>query len=164
MQMTGTVIDGRRRRERLAVARIRFARTRGSRWGNGTGGSSDEWSVMPEGGALRAPGYSGPAQTPRVDTFTLYVALRADRPLDDDALTELTGRLRPDDGLSVWTDEQDPALFRVSRDSAAGDLAAALQAGHVLAAEARGLAPFPARVVEVSAMTDEDVMVWRAEV
>jgi hypothetical protein len=98
-----------------------------------------------------------------VDTFTLYVALRADRPLDDDALAALAGRLRPDDGLSIWADEQDPAMFRVSLDSAARDLDAALQAGHVLAAEARGLAPFPARVVEVSAMTDEDVMVWRAD-
>ena len=103
-------------------------------------------------------------QTPRVDTFTLYVALRADRPLDDDALAVLAGRLRPDDAVSVWSDEQDPALFRVSLDSGAGDLAAALDAGHVLAAEARALAPCPVRVVEVSAMDDEDAMVWRAEI
>jgi hypothetical protein len=31
MQMTGTVVVGRRRRERRAVARIRFASTRGNR-------------------------------------------------------------------------------------------------------------------------------------
>jgi hypothetical protein len=99
-----------------------------------------------------------------VDTFTLYVALRADRPLDDDALAALAGRLRPHDAPTVWVDDQDPALFRVSLDSAAGDLTSALDAGHVLAAEARGLAPFPSRVVEVSAMDDEDVMVWRADV
>jgi hypothetical protein len=98
-----------------------------------------------------------------VDTFTLYVALRAERTLGDDALAELAGRLRPHDAPSVWVDGEDPALFRVSLDSAFADLRTALEAGHVLAAEARGLSPVPARVVEVSAMDDEDVMVWRAE-
>ena len=99
-----------------------------------------------------------------MDTFTLYVALRADRPVDDDALTPVTEGLRPVEGEpTVWVGGQDSALFRVTVEAAAEDLDAALQKAHLLAARARGMAPSGARVVEVSAMTDEDVAVWRAE-
>jgi hypothetical protein len=99
-----------------------------------------------------------------VETFTLYVAVRADRPLDDDVLTALVTALRPGGHEHrVWVDGEDGALVRVSVESAAESLDAALQKAHLLAGQARALVSSGARVVEVSAMTDDDVMVWRAQ-
>jgi hypothetical protein len=97
-----------------------------------------------------------------VTTFTLFVALRADRPLDDAALEAVAGPLRPDDpDLCIWRDEDVAELLRVSVDVLAADLEAALDLGHALAEEARALDPGLA-VEEVVVMTDEEQMVWRA--
>ncbi|UOY01115.1 hypothetical protein [Blastococcus sp. PRF04-17] len=99
-----------------------------------------------------------------VDTFTLYVAVRADRPLDEATLSPLVTALGPGgDEHRVWLDGADRALVRVSVDSEAENLDAALQKAHLLAGRARALVSSGARVIEVSAMTDHDVMVWRAE-
>jgi hypothetical protein len=97
-----------------------------------------------------------------VDSVTLYVALRADDPLDDAAVDAVAGVLRRDDeDLSIWRDEQSATLLRVTVDCVAADLDAALELGHALAAETvalgRGLT-----VEEVVAMTDEEQVVWRA--
>jgi hypothetical protein len=96
-----------------------------------------------------------------VDSFTLYVALRAGSPLDDATVGALAGVLRPDDDLCIWRDEQSPTLLRVTADCVAADLEDALELGHGLAAEAaapgRGLT-----VEEVVAMTDAEQLVWRA--
>jgi hypothetical protein len=97
-----------------------------------------------------------------VDSVTLYVALRADAPLDDAAVGVLAGALRPDDeDLCIWRDEQSPTLLRVSVDSVAADLDSALELGHALAAETASLGPGLA-VEEVVAMTDEEQLVWRS--
>jgi hypothetical protein len=102
-------------------------------------------------------------QTPAVDTFTVYVALRADRTLDDAAVDAVAGPLRPDDpDLCIWRDEIAPDLLRVSVDCPAPDLGTALELGHELAEEARALDGGLA-VEEVVAMTDERQLVWRAE-
>ena len=97
-----------------------------------------------------------------MDTFALYVALRAGSPLDDAAVGALAGVLRPDDDdLCIWRDEQSPTLLRVSADRVAADVDGALELGHALGAETaalgRGLT-----VEEVVAMTDEEQLVWRA--
>lgn len=97
-----------------------------------------------------------------VDSLTLYVALRADSPLDDAAIESLAGALRPgDEDLRIWRDEQSATLLRVTVDCVAPDLDGALELGHALAAETaalgRGLT-----VEEVVAMTDEEQLVWRA--
>ena len=97
-----------------------------------------------------------------VATFTLYVALRAGRALDDAAVEAVARALRPeDDELCVWRDEHERLL--VSTDCSARDLGEALRHGRVLAEEARALSPVAASVEEIQAMTDEDVVVWRAE-
>jgi hypothetical protein len=97
-----------------------------------------------------------------VDSFTLYVALRAARPLDDATVAALAGALRPDDeGLCIWRDEADPGLLRVTVDGVAADLEGALELGHRLAAETEALGP-GLTVEEVVAMTDEEQLVWRA--
>ena len=52
-----------------------------------------------------------------MDTFTLYVVVRAARALDDAAVSAMGGLLRPDDqGLCIWRDDADPTLVRVSTD------------------------------------------------
>ena len=95
-----------------------------------------------------------------VDSFTLYVALRADAPLDDATVDTVAGVLRPDhDGLRVWRDEQSATLVRVTVDCDAADPDAALELGHALAAETVALG---LTVEEVVAMTDEEQLVWRA--
>jgi hypothetical protein len=97
-----------------------------------------------------------------VDSFTLYVALRAAGPLDDATVAAVAGALRPDDEeLCIWRDEQDAELLRVSVDCVAADLEDALELGHGLAAETGALGPGLA-VEEVVAMTDEQQLVWRA--
>jgi hypothetical protein len=97
-----------------------------------------------------------------VDGVTLYVALRADAPLDDATVGTLAGVLRPDDDeLCLWRDEQTATLLRVTVDCVAADLDAALELGHALAAETVALGP-GLTVEEVVAMTDEEQVVWRA--
>ena len=97
-----------------------------------------------------------------MDTVTLYVVLRADRAWNPAALALVADALAGED-LRMWADDEERSLLRISGDRPAQSLSAALDLGHALAADVVGLAPVPARVVEVSAMTDEDVMVWRAE-
>jgi len=97
-----------------------------------------------------------------VPTFSLYVALRAERPLDENALDELSLVLRPDDERCMWRDERDGALLRMSVDCSAGDLETALDSGHDLAQEAVDLSSFALTVEEVAAMDDERQLVWRA--
>ena len=99
-----------------------------------------------------------------MDTVTLYVVLRADRGWDAAALALVADALGPaGDDLRMWADDEERPLLRISYDRPAESLSAALDLGHALAADVVELAPVPARVVEVSVMTDEDVMVWRAE-
>jgi hypothetical protein len=99
-----------------------------------------------------------------VPTFTLYIALRAEEPLDDVAVAAVAGVRRPeDDELGIWRDGENSTVMRVSAECSAADLEAALEIGHGLAEGILGLSPFSAAVEEVQAMTDEDVLVWRAE-
>jgi hypothetical protein len=99
-----------------------------------------------------------------VPTYALYVALRAERPLDEAAVDDLAVVLRPeDDERCMWRDERDDALLRVSVDCSAGDLEAALDLGHDLAEEAVDLSSFALAVEEVLAMDDEQQLVWRAK-
>jgi hypothetical protein len=95
-----------------------------------------------------------------VDTFTLFVALRPDQPLDDAAVDALGAVVRPeDDDLRIWR-EAGRGLLRVSTECAAEDLEAALELGHALGTEV--LAACPGSLLEVSALGDEDSLVWRA--
>jgi hypothetical protein len=96
-----------------------------------------------------------------VDIFTLGITLRALSPWDDGTAASVVEAL--EDDAVAWVDGGDPALLRISVERAADDLAAALALGRDMAGRARDRAPVPAGVLEVSAMTDEDVMVWRAE-
>jgi hypothetical protein len=95
-----------------------------------------------------------------VDTFTLFLALRPDQPLDDDAVDALAAALGPrDEDLRVWR-EDGPGLLRVATEGSAQDLEAALGSAQALGAEV--LARCPGTLLEVSAMGDEDSLVWRA--
>jgi hypothetical protein len=94
-----------------------------------------------------------------VDSFTLYVALRPERPLDGADVDALDTALRPDDDRRIWT-EADRGLLRVSTECAAEDLAAALELGQSLGGEL--LDACPGRLLEVGALGDEDSLVWRA--
>lgn len=97
-----------------------------------------------------------------MDSFTLYVTLRASRPLDDAAVDAVARTLRPDDeDVLVWRAEEDPHLLRVSGECVAADLGSALERGHELAAQMCALGAGLA-VDEVVAMTDDDQLVWRA--
>jgi hypothetical protein len=134
------------------VARMRAATSGGSRRENGGRGI---------GSGIRSPllrrraadsrerdraaiRIQGLPQTRSVPTFTLYVALRAGQPLDDDAVDALALVLRPEDA----------ALLRVSVDCSAHDLEAALDLGHDLAVEAVDLSSFALAVEEVAAMDE----------
>jgi hypothetical protein len=111
------------------------------------------------GTALRIQ-HGGAGQTAAVDTFTLFVALRPDQPLDDAAVDALGAVVRPeDDDLRIWR-EAGRGLLRVSTECAAEDLEAALELGHALGTEV--LAACPGSLLEVSALGDEDSLVWRA--
>jgi hypothetical protein len=95
-----------------------------------------------------------------VDTFTLFVALRPERPLDDAAVDALGEALRPaDEDLRIWR-EAGRGLLRVSTECVAEDLDAALELGHALGAEA--MAACSGSLLEVSALGDEDSLVWRS--
>jgi hypothetical protein len=96
-----------------------------------------------------------------VHTFTLGVTLRARSPWNDAAVAPLVGGLGDD--AVVRVDAGDTVLLRIWLDRTADDLAAALAVDRVLAVELRDRSAVPAGVLEVSAMTDGDVMVWRAE-
>ena len=97
-------------------------------------------------------------------TFTLYVALRADEPLDDVAVAAMATVVRPEDEeFCIWRDEYERTVVRVSTDCSAADLEAALDHGHALADETLGSSPVPASVEEIQAMTDDEALVWRAE-
>jgi hypothetical protein len=103
-------------------------------------------------------------QTRPVPTFTLYVALRAEAPLDDAVVAAVAGVLRPEDEwLCIWRDEDDGALLRVSVDGVADDLEAALDLGRDLAEETAAASPLPTEIEEVVAMDDERQVVWRAK-
>ena len=96
--------------------------------------------------------------------FSLYVALRAEQPLDDAALDDLSVVLRPeDDERCMWRDGTDAALLRVAVDCWADDLEAALGLGRDLAGEAVGLSSVALAIEEVAAMDEERQLVWRAE-
>lgn len=95
-----------------------------------------------------------------MDTFTLFLALRPEQPLDDDAVDALAAALRPrDEDLRVWR-EDGPGLLRVATEGSAEDLEGALGSAQTLGAEV--LARCPGTLLEVSAMGDEDSLVWRA--
>jgi hypothetical protein len=115
------------------------------------------------GGAATPAGYRQfwtRGQTPAVETFTLYVALRPEAPLDDAAVDGLGAVVRPgDDDLRLWR-EPGPGLLRVSTECAAEDLDAALEMGRALGAET--LAECPGMLLEVAALGDDDSLVWRA--
>jgi hypothetical protein len=99
-----------------------------------------------------------------VETFTVYVVLRSEQPVDDAAVEVLSRALRPgDEELCVWRDDLVPTVLRVSTECDAPGLEAALDAGCELARDARVLCPFPASAEEVVAMSDEEQLVWRAE-
>jgi hypothetical protein len=104
------------------------------------------WTSGREAG--RGAGYSRLRYVP---TFTLYVSLWSADPVDDVVVDTVARSLRPqDDELCIWRDEQGRLV--VSTDCSAGDLE-----------EARALSPVAASVEEIQAMTDEDVLVWRAQ-
>jgi len=95
-----------------------------------------------------------------VDTFTLFLALRPDQPVDDGAVDALGAVLRPgDDELHIWR-EDGRGLIRVSTEGSAEHLEAALSLAQALGADL--LAECPGTLLEVSAMGDEDSLVWRA--
>jgi hypothetical protein len=95
-----------------------------------------------------------------VDTFTLFLALRPERPLDDAAVDALGAVLRPgDDDLRIWR-EDGRGLVWVSTECTAEDLDTALVLGHALGAEP--LEACPGALLEVSALGDEDSLVWRS--
>ncbi len=94
-----------------------------------------------------------------MDTFTLFVVLRPDRPLDDDAVEAIGALVRPGDDLRIWR-EAGRGLLRVSTECAAENLEAALELGHALGAEAQTACP--GSLLEVSALGDEDSLVWRS--
>ncbi len=97
-----------------------------------------------------------------MNTFAIYVALRAESPLDGPSLEIVERGLRPDDEeMCVWRDEQDDFVLRLSTDVRAEDYEAAADAGRVIAAEALRLAPVPARVQEVVSMTEQGQFEWR---
>jgi hypothetical protein len=103
-------------------------------------------------------------KTAGVHTFTLYVAVRTDTRVDDDAVATAAASLRPDDEeLCIWRDAQDSTVLRLSTDCTATDLDGALELGHALAAEALAASPFRGSVEEVVAMADEEQLVWRAQ-
>jgi hypothetical protein len=95
-----------------------------------------------------------------VDTFTLFLALRPEQPMDDGAVDALGAALRPgDDDLRIWR-EDGRGLLRVATEDSAEDLETALGRAQALGAEV--LARCPGMLLEVSAMGDEDSLVWRA--
>ena len=94
-------------------------------------------------------------------TFTLGVTLRNLSSWDDAAAARVADALGGEG--AVWVDAGDPALLRISLERTADDLPGALAQGRGLGLQLRDRALVPAGVLEVSAMDDEDVMVWRAE-
>jgi hypothetical protein len=95
-----------------------------------------------------------------VDSFTLFLAMRPERVPDDAAVDALGADLRPgDDDLRIWR-EEGRGLLRVSTEGSAEDLDAALELAHALGGEL--LARCPGTLLEVSALGDEDSLVWRA--
>ena len=95
-----------------------------------------------------------------MDTFTLFLALRPEQPLDDDTVDALGAALRlRDDRLRIWR-EDGRGLLRVVTEGSADNLETAL--GHAQALGADVLARCPGMLLEVSAMGDEDSLVWRA--
>lgn len=95
-----------------------------------------------------------------MDTFTLFLAVRPERPLDDAAVDTLSTVLRPgDDDLRIWR-EEGRGLLRVSTEATAADLDAALELAHALGAQL--LAECRGTLLEVSALGDEDSLVWRS--
>jgi hypothetical protein len=126
------------------------------------GGASRDGKGHREEVAGREPDTAVP-QTRGMPPVTLFVALRAEQPLDDAAVERVSGGLRPgDEGLRIWRDGQDDALLRVSADCSADDLEAGLQLAHELAEETAVASPFPTEIEEVVAMDDEQQLVWRA--
>ena len=95
-----------------------------------------------------------------MDTFTLFLALRPEPPLDAAAVDALGAVVRPgDDDLRVWR-EEGRGLLRVTTETPADGLEAALELAHELGSEV--LARCPGALIEVSALGDEDSLVWRS--
>lgn len=95
-----------------------------------------------------------------MDTFTLFLALRPDEPVDDAAVAALAAELRPgDDALRVWR-EDGRGLLRVATEAVGEDLETALGLAQALGADV--LTRCPGMLLEASAMGDEDSLVWRA--
>lgn len=95
-----------------------------------------------------------------MDSFSLYVALRPDQLLDDDAVGALAAVVRADDEeLRIWR-EPDRGLLRVATECEAENLDAALELGQALGAEV--LSRCPGQLLEVGALGDEDSLVWRS--
>ena len=91
----------------------------------------------------------GHGHTRAVDTFTLFVALRPERPVDDAAVDGLGAVLRPGDHeLRIWR-EAGRGLLRVATECTAEGLDAALELAHALAAET--VTACPGSLLEVSA-------------
>jgi hypothetical protein len=87
-----------------------------------------------------------------VNSFSLYVALRPDQVLDDDADEALAAVVRPDDeALRMWR-EPDRGLLRLTTECDAEDLDSALELGQALGAEA--VARCPGQLLEVGALGD----------
>ncbi len=95
-----------------------------------------------------------------MDTFTLFLAHRPESPLDDVSVDVLGTALLPEDAdLRVWR-EDGRGLLRISTEATAADLDAALELAHGLGRELLDVCP--GTLLEVSAMGDEDSLVWRA--
>lgn len=95
-----------------------------------------------------------------MDTFTLFLAHRPEPQLDGAAVDALGAVLRPgDEDLRVWR-EEGRGLLRLSTEASADDLESALELAHSLGEEL--LAACPGTLLEVSALGDEDSLVWRA--
>ena len=95
-----------------------------------------------------------------MDTFTLFLALRPERPMDDADFDALAAAVRPgDDDLRVWR-EEGRGLLRAATEASAEDLETALELAQELGTAV--LATCPGTLLEVSAMGDEDSLVWRA--
>jgi hypothetical protein len=100
------------------------------------------------------------AHTLAVDSFTLFLALRPERPLEDAAVDALVAVLRPgDDDLHVWRESGPraaPGVDRVRGREPPRGVAAGSRARR------RGARRLPGALLEVSALGDEDSLVWRS--
>jgi len=153
------------------VALIRLTISAGSRRRNGGTGIgsgirapvSTAAGLTSEGVEPPGRGYSRSRRLPEVDTFTLVFVLRSEHGCNDatvDAIEELLGQYAVD--LRVWRDDADPTVVRGSIDCTATDLEGALARGLEVADDVVAAGPPDIAVEEVSAMDDDQQLVWRA--